>query len=167
MYAKCSDVFAAETIFGSLKNRDVVSWTSMIVGMAQHGRGSEALNLYDEMTCAGLKPTEVTFTGVLYACSHVGLVEKGRRLFESMVVDCRLRPCLQHYTCLIDLYSRSGYVEEAENVLNSMPFKPDEAVWATLLSACNQKGNTETGVRIANQLLKIGLEDPSTCVLMS
>ncbi|KAI3470043.1 hypothetical protein Pfo_026706 [Paulownia fortunei] len=167
MYAKCSDVLAADKIFGNMRKRDVVSWTSIIIGMAQHGRAHEALSLYDEMTLAGLKPNEVTFTGLIYACSHVGLVDKGRQLFKAMVVDYGLRPSLQHYTCLVDLYSRSGHLEEAENVLNSMPFTPDEAAWAALLSACSQVGKTKTGIRIANHLLQLGPEDPSTCILMS
>lgn len=167
MYAKCSDVLAAEKIFSNMRKRDIVSWTSIIVGMAQHGRADEALSLYDEMALAGLKPNEVTFTGLIYACSHVGLVDKGRQLFKSMVVDHGLRPSLQHYTCLVDLYSRSGFLEEAENILNSMPFKPDEAAWAALLSACSQAGKNKIGVRIANHLLHLGLEDPSTCILMS
>ncbi|EYU31519.1 hypothetical protein MIMGU_mgv1a003519mg [Erythranthe guttata] len=162
------DVLSAEKIFGSLRERDVVSWTSIIVGMAQHGRANEALSLYDDMTKAGSRPNEVTFTGLIYACSHVGLVEKGRQIFESMIADYGLSPSLQHYTCLVDLYSRARHIEEAENVLNTMPFKPDEAAWAALLSACSsQAGKNETGVRIANHLLQLGVEDPSTCVLMS
>ncbi|KAG8369594.1 hypothetical protein BUALT_Bualt14G0029900 [Buddleja alternifolia] len=167
MYSKCSDVLAAEKIFSNLRKKDIVSWTSIIVGMAQHGRADEALSLYDKMTLAGLKPNEVTFTGLIYACSHAGLVDKGRQLFDCMVVDYGLRPSLQHYTCLVDLYSRSGHLEEAYNVLDSLPFKPDEAIWASLLSACNQTGKNKTGVTIADHLLQLGPEDPSTCILMS
>ncbi|KAL6556873.1 hypothetical protein OROHE_006749 [Orobanche hederae] len=167
MYAKCSDISSAEKIFENMKERDIVSWTSIIVGMAQHGRADEALSLYNEMILAGLKPNEVTFTGLMYACSHTGLVDKGRQLFNSMVVDYGLKPSLQHYTCLVDLYSRSGFLKEAENILNSMLFKPDEAAWASLLSACSQTGKNKIGIRVANYLLQLGPEDPSTCILMS
>ncbi|XP_022869966.1 pentatricopeptide repeat-containing protein At4g14050, mitochondrial [Olea europaea var. sylvestris] len=167
MYAKCSDVLAAEKIFCHMSKRDVVSWTSIIVGMAQHGQADEALSLYDEMTSVGLKPNEVTFVGLIYACSHVGLVNKGRQLFKSMVDDYGLNPSLQHYTCLLDLYSRSGYLEEAESLLYSMPFKPDEAAWAALLSSSRRVGKSEMGVRIANHLLELGPEDPSSCILLS
>ncbi|TMW89000.1 hypothetical protein EJD97_017781 [Solanum chilense] len=167
MYAKCSDIVEAKKIFDSMLTRDVVSWTSIIVGMAQHGQAIEALSLYDDMILAGLKPNEVTFVGLIYACSHVGLVNKGKSLFKSMIDDYKLSPSLQHYTCLLDLYSRSGHLEDAENLLNTMPFQPDEAVWAALLSACKQHGNTEIGVRVANRLLILGPKDPSTCILLS
>lgn len=167
MYAKCSDVLAAEKIFGEMRKRNIVSWTSIIVGMAQHGKAVEALSLYEKMISDGLKPNEVTFTGIIYACSHAGLVDKGRHLFKSMVVDYGLRPSLQHYTCLVDLCSRSGLIEEAENVLSTMPFKPDEAAWAALLSSCCQVGKEEIGIRIANHLLELGPKESSTCILMS
>ncbi|KAI7981043.1 Pentatricopeptide repeat-containing protein [Camellia lanceoleosa] len=115
MYAKCSNILAAKTIFDTMCRRDIVSWTSIIVGMAQHGRANESLSLYDEMISAGLKPNKVTFVGLIYACSHVGLVSK-------------------------------GHLDEAENLLKTMPFKPHEAAWAALLSACKRHGNTEMGV---------------------
>ncbi|XP_031273271.1 pentatricopeptide repeat-containing protein At4g14050, mitochondrial [Pistacia vera] len=167
MYAKCSDIVAAKNIFGRMRRKDVVSWTSIIVGAAQHGRAEEALAIYDAMVSAGVKPNEVTFVGLIYACSHVGLVSRGRKLFKSMTDDYGISPSLQHYTCLLDLLSRSGHLAEAENVIQAMPFKPDEPTWAALLSACKQHGNTQMGTRVANQLLSLKPEDPSTYILLS
>lgn len=167
MYAKCSDILAAKEIFGSIQQRDVVSWTSIIVGTAQHGQANEALAFYDEMISAGAKPNEVTFVGLIYACSHVGLVNKGRYLFKSMMEDYGINPSLQHYTCYLDLLSRSGQLDEAEDLINSMPFKPDEPTWAALLSACKQHNNIEMGIRVADHLLSLKPEDPSTYILLS
>ncbi|KAK2443232.1 pentatricopeptide repeat-containing protein, mitochondrial [Trifolium repens] len=167
MYAKCSDLVAAKYIFCEMRRKDVVSWTSIIVGTAQHGLAEEALALYDDMVMAGVKPNEVTFVGLIYACSHVGLVSKGRALFKSMVEDFGIRPSLQHYTCLLDLFSRSGLLDEAENLIKTMPVKPDEPTWAALLSACKQHGNTKMAVRIADNLLDLKPEDPSSYILLS
>ncbi|PRQ38377.1 putative tetratricopeptide-like helical domain, DYW domain-containing protein [Rosa chinensis] len=167
MYAKCSDILAAKYIFGGMQQKDVVSWTSIIVGVAQHGRAEEALTLYDGMVGAGIKPNEVTFVGLIYACSHVGFVSKGRAIFRSMIEDYGIRPCLQHYTCFLDLLSRSGHLSEAWNVINSMPFEPDEPTWAALLSACKQHGDTQMGIRVADHLLSLNPEDPSSYILLS
>ena len=167
MYAKCSDILAAKEIFGRMQRRDVVSWTSIIVGTAQHGQAKEALAIYDEMIYAGVKPNEVTFVGLIYACSHVGLVSKGRYLFKSMKEDYGINPSLQHYTCFLDLHSRSRQLDEAENLINAMPFKPDEPTWAALLSACKHHNNIEMGIRVADHLLSLEPEDPSTYILLS
>ncbi|XP_071690221.1 pentatricopeptide repeat-containing protein At4g14050, mitochondrial [Rutidosis leptorrhynchoides] len=167
MYAKCSDIVAALSVFHVIVRKDVVSWTSIIVGLAQHGKAKEALSLYDDMISNGVKPNEVTFVGLIYACSHVGLVNKGRDLFKSMVEYYGLNPNLQHYTCLLDLYSRSGHLDEAEKLLNTMPFEVDEAVWASFLSACKRFGKTQMGIRVADRLMELGVKDPSTFVLLS
>ncbi|OVA05700.1 Pentatricopeptide repeat [Macleaya cordata] len=167
MYAKCSDILAAKEIFDQMPKKDVVSWTSIIVGEAQHGKAEEALALFDEMVAKGLKPNEVTFVGLIYACSHGGLLEKGRKLFNSMIEDYRIKPSLQHYTCLLDLLGRSGRLVEADNVIKMMPFEPDEPTWAALLSACKLHRNTEMGIKIANHLLSLKIEDPSIYILLS
>ncbi|KAL9232732.1 hypothetical protein vseg_007806 [Gypsophila vaccaria] len=167
MYAKCSDLLSAKQVFGYMSEPDVVSWTSIIVGTAQHGQAEEALSLYDKMVSVGVKPNEVTFLGLIYACSHVGLVSKGRLLFNSMINDYGIRPSLQHYTSLLDLLGRSGHLEEAEKLLNTMPYKPDEAAWTALLSACRQHKCTDVAIRVSDQLLKLGPEDPSTLILLS
>ena len=166
MYAKCSDILAARDVFSRMSRRDVVSWTSIIVGAAQHGGAEEALSLYDKMVSNGVKPNEVTFVGLIYACSHVGLVNRGRELFKSMIEDYGIRPSLQHYTCLLDLLGRSGYLGEAENIINSMPFKPDEPTWAALLSACKHYVNAKMAIRFADHLI-LKPEEPSTYILLS
>ncbi|XVE81235.1 hypothetical protein DITRI_Ditri15bG0046900 [Diplodiscus trichospermus] len=167
MYAKCSDILAARDVFSRMSRRDVVSWTSIIVGAAQHGRAEEALSLYDKMVANGVKPNEVTFVGLVHACSHVGFVNRGRELFKSMIEDYGIRPSLQHYTCLLDLLGRSGYLDEAENIINSMPFKPDEPTWAALLSACKHYGNAKMAIRFADHLLSLKPQEPSTYILLS
>ncbi|KAJ4968544.1 hypothetical protein NE237_015245 [Protea cynaroides] len=167
MYAKCSDILAAKDVFDKIPKRDVVSWTTIIVGAAQHGKAEDALTLFDEMVLAGLKPNEVTFVGLIYACSHVGLVDKGCHLFNSMTKDYRINPSLQHYTCLLDLLSRSGHLDDAENVIKTMPFDPDEATWAALLSACKRYGNSQRGIGIANHLLSLNPQEPSSYILLS
>ncbi|RID49931.1 hypothetical protein BRARA_H00693 [Brassica rapa] len=168
MYAKCSDVIAAKDIFSRMRHRDVVSWTSLIVGMAQHGQAEKALALYSDMVSHGVKPNEVTFVGLIYACSHVGFVAKGRELFQSMREEYGIRPSLQHYTCLLDLLGRSGLIDEAEKLIRTMPFPPDEPTWAALLSACKRQGKGQMGVRIADHLLScFKPRDPSTYILLS
>lgn len=167
MYAKCSLISAAKQVFDCLPQKDVVSWTTMIIGAAQHGQAEESLALFNSMLHSGFKPNEVTFIGLIYACSHAGLVNEGRHLFDSMIKDYMIAPSLQHYTCLLDLLSRSGLLVEAENLIQRMPFEPDEACWASLLSACKRYKNTRMGIRVADHLLRFNLQDPSLYILIS
>ncbi|KAL5202405.1 hypothetical protein ABZP36_013357 [Zizania latifolia] len=167
MYSKCSDIHSAREVFEGIALRDIITWTTMVVGEAQHGRAEEALALFDRMVLAGVKPNEVTFVGMIYACSHAGLVQKGRQLFDSMKQDYDINPGLQHYTCYLDLLSRSGHLLEAEELIATMPYEPDEATWGALLSACKKYNDAEMCIRVADNLLELRPKDSSTYILLS
>ncbi|GJN14436.1 hypothetical protein PR202_gb01263 [Eleusine coracana subsp. coracana] len=167
MYSKCSDIHSAREVFEGIAVRDVISWTTIVVGEAQHGRAEEVFSLYDRMVRAGVKPNEVTFVGLIYACSHAGLVQKGRQLFNSMKQEYGINPRLQHYTCYLDLLSRSGYLSEAEELITTMPYEPDEATWGALLSACKKHNDSQMCLRVAGNLLELRPKDPSTYILLS
>ncbi|KAK6923719.1 E motif [Dillenia turbinata] len=66
-----------------------------------------ALSSYDEMNASGLKPDYVTFTVVLVACSHGGLVEDEWQIFKS-IEEYNLELLLEHYGCIVDVLSRVG-----------------------------------------------------------
>lgn len=167
MYAKCGSVDDARLMFEKMSTRDLVSWTAIIVGYAQSGRGKDALQLYEQMVRTGFKPDHVTFVGVLFACSHAGLVKEGRHYFHSMSHDYCITPRTQHYACMIDLLGRAGHMDEAEELLKKMPVKPDAIVWKALLAACRNHGNMELGKRAAESLFVLEPQNAASYVLLS
>ena len=141
-----------------MPQRDLVSWNSMIVGHADHGSAKKALNLFEEMKDEAIKPDDITFIGVLSACSHAGLVTRGRELFGEMEQIFGLKPKIEHYVCMIDLLGRVGLVEEAYDMIKGMPMEPDEAAWGALLNACRMHGNADLGKHAADMLTSVVLE---------
>ncbi|XP_010255496.1 PREDICTED: pentatricopeptide repeat-containing protein At4g21065 [Nelumbo nucifera] len=155
MYAKCGCIEDAHQVFDSMLMRDVVSWTALIVGHAQNGRGEHSLKLYDQMILNGIRPDYVTFIGLLFACSHAGLVEDGCRYFESMGDVHGITPGPEHYACMIDLLGRSGKIAKAKEILEKMTIRPDATVWKAMLAACRIHGNLELGERAAMNLFEL------------
>ncbi|KAK6123654.1 hypothetical protein DH2020_042608 [Rehmannia glutinosa] len=129
MYIKCGCLKAACDVFKNMKERTIVSWSAMIQGLAIHGKAKEALELFSEMIYTGMKPNGVTFLGLLNACSHMGLINEGRSFFASMTKYYGIIPCIEHYGCMVDLLSRAGLLEEAHELIEQMPIKPNAAVW--------------------------------------
>lgn len=138
----------------------------MIAGLAQHGRGMEAIQLFQEMLSSGMKPNEITFVGVLSACSHGGLVDQGYYYFDCMGREYGIIPRAEHYSCMVDLLGRAGYLEEAEKFIAKMPVEPDASVWGTLLGACMVHGNIVLGKHAAECLLELK-QDASTYVILA
>ncbi|XP_057848841.1 pentatricopeptide repeat-containing protein At3g12770 [Cryptomeria japonica] len=167
MYAKCGSISIARCIFDKLPERDVVSWSAMIAGYGMHGHGIDALALFSEMQKTGLRPNCITFTSVLYACSHSGLVDEGCKYFNSMSQDYFITPGLDHYACMVDLLGRAGKLEQAHDLIKNMPLEPNSDVWGALLSACRIHGNIQLGERVANHLFDMEPENTGNYVLLS
>lgn len=167
MYMKCGSVGDGCRVFENMVERDCVSWNCMIVGYAQNGYGDEALGLFRKMLVSGEHPDHVTMIGVLCACSHAGLVEEGRHFFLSMTEEYCLVPLKDHYTCMVDMLGRAGCLDEAKNLIETMPMQPDAVVWGSLLAACKVHRNITLGKYVAEKLLEIEPMNSGPYVLLS
>ncbi|KAL8269143.1 hypothetical protein R6Q59_000455 [Mikania micrantha] len=167
LYGKCGTIEKSNQLFNEMKIRDEVSWTALISGYSQFGEANKTINLFNRMLASQLRPDGVTFIGVLSACSRAGLVDKGREYFKSMVKEHGIVPVSDHYSCMIDLFSRAGLLEEAQCFINDMPFSPDAFGWSTLLSSCRSHGNLDIGKWAAKSLQELEPQNPASYVLLS
>ncbi|KAL4559301.1 hypothetical protein LXL04_031439 [Taraxacum kok-saghyz] len=155
MYTKCGDIETAKTLFNAIKNKDVTTWTSMITGHAIHGQAKEAIALFTAMTDAKINPNDVTFLGVLMACSHASMVDEGKQYFNIMSKNYRLKPRVSHFGCMVDLLCRAGLLQEARDFISEMPVKPNAVMWRTVLGACSVGGNVDFGEEAWRRLVEI------------
>ncbi|XP_042501599.1 putative pentatricopeptide repeat-containing protein At3g15130 [Macadamia integrifolia] len=167
MYSKCASLADAQLVFMTMENHDVVSYTVMITGFGQHGKGREALSILEAMTIKGLKPDSVTLLGCLSACSHGGLVDEGLLVFKSMIdVHC-VKPRMEHYACVVDILGRAGRLKEAEAFIENMEIKSDALVWEALLGACRIHGETELGEKSAAKIMELEPQSHRPYVLLA
>jgi len=167
LYSKLGQVENSRQIFEGLFSPNVVCFTSIINGYARNGLGKECLNLLGLMIQNGLKPDKVTFLCVLTGCSHTGLVEEGRQVFELMKTLHGLEPEQRHYSCMVDLLGRAGFVDEAEELLKHSPVKDDFIMWSSLFRSCRNHKNGVVGERVVKHLIELDPGDPSSCIQAS
>ncbi|KAG2704799.1 hypothetical protein I3760_05G021900 [Carya illinoinensis] len=168
MYAKVGDVISSHKIFCELQKKDTIAWTSMIIGLAMHEHAEEALSTFKRMQeDPNVIPDEITYIGVLFACSHLGLVEEGQRHFTSMVDDYSIEPTIEHYGCMVDLLSRAGRFEEAERVVKKMPTQPNIAIWGALLNGCEIHGNVNLADQLRSRITELEPRGSGVYVLLS
>lgn len=166
MYKKCGRIERASKVFVEMSTRTLISWTSMITGFANHGQSQQALQLFEDMLLAGVRPNQVTFVGVLAACSNAGMVHEALGYFEMMQKDYKIKPVMDHYMCLIDMFVRLGCIEEAFDFIKRMDFKPNEVIWSVLIAGCRRQGNMELGFYAVEQLLKLKPKDPASYAML-
>ncbi|KAL5221448.1 hypothetical protein ABZP36_026161 [Zizania latifolia] len=166
MYAKCGEMQLGLEVFKRMKEKNVLAWTTMIKGLAMHGRGSEALTLFSQMESLGVKPDDIAFIGALCACTHTGFVDKGRELFNSMVRKYGIKPKIEHYGCMVDLLARNGLLTEAREMVEKMPMKPDALIWGALMAGCRFHKNVELAEYVIKHWIELEPDKSGAYVLL-
>ncbi|KAJ6809280.1 pentatricopeptide repeat-containing protein, chloroplastic [Iris pallida] len=159
LYAKCGGVGLARKLFDSLDERHVTTWNAMIDGYGTHGYAETAIELFEEMKRSPAEPNDVTFLCVLSACAHSGLVEEGKRQFESMRKDYGIEPVMDHYGTMVDLLGRAGLLDKAWDFIERMPIEPGISVYGAMLGACRIHKNVKLGEEAARRLFELEPEE--------
>ncbi|GMG98412.1 hypothetical protein Nepgr_000252 [Nepenthes gracilis] len=167
MYSRCGYMGFAREIFEKMPSHSLVSWNSIISGFAANGDTEDALKYFTMLQKEGFEPDEVSFTGALSACSHAGLVDEGLKLFDEMQRLHKISPRIEHYGCIVDLYSRAGRLEDALNMVKNMQMKPNEVVLGSLLAACRNCGDVSLAEMLMNYLVELDPDCDSNYVLLA
>nr|KYP38911.1 hypothetical protein KK1_039802 [Cajanus cajan] len=167
MYVKCGLLVLAQQLFDMIPKKDLITWTVMIAGYGMHGFGKEAISTFEKMRIEGIEPEESSFTSILYACSHSGLLKEGWKFFNSMRSEYNIEPKLEHYACMVDLLVRSGNLSKAYKLIETMPIKPDATIWGALLSGCRINHDVELAEKVAEHIFDLEPENTRYYVLLA
>lgn len=154
-YSKCGNITNAFKCFSLVVEPDLVTWTSIINSLAFHGLPEKSISTFEEMVSNNLRPDGIVFLGILSGCSHGGLISEGLHYFKLMTDEYRITPASEHYTCIIDLLGRAGLLEEALNVLTSMPFEPRSDTLGAFIGSCKVHGNVQLAKWAAEKLFVV------------
>ncbi|XP_071700520.1 pentatricopeptide repeat-containing protein At5g40410, mitochondrial [Rutidosis leptorrhynchoides] len=167
LYAKSGRLMSACDVFDDMNEPDIIAWTVMLSAYAMHGYGKQAIEHFNHMIRKGHQPDHVTFTHLLSACSHSGLVNEGKKYFKIMSSVYCIEPRLDHYSCMVDLFGRSGHLRDAHILIDSMPMEPNAGVWGALLNGCKVYGDVKLGEEAANKLITLNPLDSRNYIMLS
>ncbi|XP_050364913.1 pentatricopeptide repeat-containing protein At1g19720 [Argentina anserina] len=154
-YAKSGNLKYSRTIFDRMSSKDIITWNSAISSYVLHGHPDVALDLFDQMKTLGLKPNRGTFASILYAYSLAGMVHEGTEALSSISEEYQIIPGPEHYAAIVDLYGRSGRLQEAMGFIEDMTIELDSSVWAALLTACRNHGNLGLAIHAGEHLIDL------------
>lgn len=167
MYAKCGRLDDAVSVFDNMSGKDTQAWSAMIVAYATHGQGRKSILMFEEMMKAQMSPDEITFLGLLYACSHTGLVDEGWNYFYSMRDKYGIVPGIKHYGCMVDLLGRAGRLDEAYRFIDELPIKSTPILWRTLLSSCSSHNNLKLAKQVIERIFELDDSHGGDYVILS
>lgn len=167
VYAKLGFLRGAQRIFDLANDRSVIVWTAIISAYASHGDANSALSLFEEMLHSKIRPDAVTFTAVLAACAHSGLVEEAWEIFSSLLPKYGIQPLPNHYACVVSCLSRVGKLSEAVEFVKKMPTKPTAPIWGALLSGASEAGDVELAKFACDYLFVLEPENPTNYIVLA
>ncbi|MCO5606385.1 hypothetical protein L7F22_060573 [Adiantum nelumboides] len=154
MYAKCGRMREASKVMLKLTCKDSVSWNAMIAGYAMQGKLDLALRCMKDMKQHGLEPDSYTYTSIIAACSHAGDVQACLKMFEGLKMQQAADSNLEQFNCVIDALGRSGFLDDAKELLYSMPSFPDKTGLVSLLASSKIHGSTTVGGECLNGIIE-------------
>ncbi|XP_078433657.1 pentatricopeptide repeat (PPR) superfamily protein [Wolffia australiana] len=162
MHSRCGNLAEARRVFEEMPERDVISYNSLLLGLAAHGSAVEAAALLQRMKENNIEPDKVTFLGVLSACSHGGATEIGKQVFRAIE-----SPAIDHLAAMVDLLGRAGELDEAVKLVEESSMVPHAGVYGALLNAGRVHRRVDVAEKAAEKLFAIEEENPGNYVLLA
>lgn len=156
MYSKCGMLAEAQQAFDKLPIQDVVSWTALITGYADHGRGEDALDSFRQMRQQGISPNAFTFVSSLSACGSIGITGRGREIHGHVAkVGLEREPIISN--SLIDMFVKCGSLAEAQVMFDCSPVH-DVVSWTTLITGYAQIGEVSNVFHTFDRMIREGVK---------
>ncbi|CAG7866574.1 unnamed protein product [Brassica rapa] len=153
-YIKLGDMNQAKVIFDSLKDRDVVAWTAMIVGYEQHGLYGEAISLFRSMVGeeGGQRPNGYTLAAMLSVASSLASLSHGEQIHGSAVKSGEVYS-VSVSNALITMYSKAGCIASARRAFELIRCERDTVSWTSMIIALGQHGHAEEALELFETML--------------
>lgn len=167
MYLKCGFTQPGSRIFLTMPEKNSTAYNIMISGLGSHGRGAEAVEVFEEMLSEGVKPDEATFSALLCACSsQAELARDAKALFVRMREEFGVPARTEHYVYMVKTLGMAGELKAAYELIKTMP-TPEAGAWGALLWCCNVHGDLELAETVAKELFVIQPEKGAYRVILS
>uniref|UniRef100_J3MNC1 Uncharacterized protein n=2 Tax=Oryza brachyantha TaxID=4533 RepID=J3MNC1_ORYBR len=167
MYCNCGFLEVAKEVFQLMTERNTVTFNILISSFGKHSHEDQALLFFDLMKRDRITPDKVTFVALLSCCSHAGLIDKGLHLYHSMLQDYNISPEKEHYSCIVDLYSRYGKLDEAWCFISNMAEEPEIDILGGLLGACRVHNRMDIAELVGKRIFEQNPNDPGYHILLS
>ncbi|XP_022720069.1 pentatricopeptide repeat-containing protein At3g12770-like [Durio zibethinus] len=161
LYSKCGAIKEATFVFEGMKERNVITWTAMLVGLAQNGHAEDAIKLFGQMKEEGVAANSITLVSLVHSCAHLGSLKKGRSVHAQLFRHGYAFDVVNR-TALIDMYAKCGKINYAERVFKDGSLFKDVILWNSMITGYGMHGQGHEALDIYSRMLEEGLKPNHT-----
>ncbi|KAK0597942.1 hypothetical protein LWI29_030064 [Acer saccharum] len=137
-YSKCSYFDGACKVFDKMSQRNIFSWTVMIVGSTENGFFVDGFNFFCQMINDGIRPDSFALSAITQTCIGLDCVELGKLVHAQIVVG-GLASHTVVVTSLLNMYAKLGRIEDSYKVFETMTEHTDVS-WNAIISGFTLNG---------------------------
>ncbi|XP_068645312.1 pentatricopeptide repeat-containing protein At2g17210 [Aristolochia californica] len=154
-YSKCEKVDFAWKLFQEIGQRNLISWSIMIKGLAQCGMPDEAMSLFIEMILSEEKPSSVTMLSLIEACSVSAVLERSSWT-HAKVIKTGLLNDVAIGTAIVEMYGKCGDINSSQIVFEEMNEK-NVVTWSAMITACGMNGRAQEAISLFKEMVSGGI----------
>ncbi|XP_024541672.1 putative pentatricopeptide repeat-containing protein At3g01580 isoform X1 [Selaginella moellendorffii] len=156
-YAKSGSMADSRRVFDRMRRHSVVSWTALLLGYTENKEAELALEILPLMSTQGsCLPDARTLAAVVTACTQLVDLEQGRAM-HAEVLRLGFETEIVTGNCLVDLYSKSGIMERAQRVFDSMEVLTSPITWTSLIAGYTRYSDSDRVFQIFTEMQEQGL----------
>ncbi|XP_031481803.1 pentatricopeptide repeat-containing protein At3g16610-like [Nymphaea colorata] len=158
MYAKSGHLSEGCSVFNMMAEKNVVSWNAVIANLVQNGCELEAIEFLRQMQEHGGRPTSVTYTNILPACSRVQLLRHGKEIHARSIREGSIADIFVT-NAVMDVYAKCGSLHLAGRIFDSS--ERDEVSYNTLIVGYAQSWHCVEALTLFSEMGFLGLRHDS------
>lgn len=138
LYANCGDLRYSRSVFDGMREKDVVSWTSLVSGYMEAGLLDEADEVFCSMQLNGIKPDLISWNALVSGFARNGEIDLALKSLEAMQ-EKGVKPRVNSWNGIISGCVQNKYFEDALDAFRNMlqfPEYPNSVTIASILPAC-------------------------------
>lgn len=163
LYVKCGNLFSARKAFDQIKEKTMISWSSVILGYAQEGDFVEAMGLFKRLQELNSQIDSFVLSSIIGVFADFALLQQGKQM-QALAVKLPSGLETSVSNSVVDMYLKCGLVDDAEICFAEMQSK-DVISWTVMITGYGKHGLGKKAVSIFNKMLRHNIEPDEVCYL--
>ncbi|MBA0848109.1 hypothetical protein Goshw_028453 [Gossypium schwendimanii] len=156
LYVKCGNLAEARRVFNQIGEKNVISWSALILGYAQEGNLAEAIELFEQLQNNSKQVDGFVLSSMMGVFSDFALVEQGKQM-HAYAVKVPSGSEISVSNSIVDMYLKCGLLDEAERLFNEMPAR-NVVSWTVMITGYGKHGIGKEAIRLFNQMQSNNIE---------
>ncbi|KAJ8899561.1 hypothetical protein K2173_018535 [Erythroxylum novogranatense] len=155
MYVHHKHLIDAYILFDKMCERDTVSWSVIVGGLARAGDYIRCFGTFREFLRTGSQPDNFILPFVIKACKDE-LGQLVGRLIHCFVLKCGLLNDRFVCAALVDMYVNFRTIEDASQLFGEMPCR-DLVTWTAMIRGFAECGSANQSLVLADRMIEQGV----------